>query len=104
MARLTPRIRCELILSAALKLASEPGGWNKLTLVKIARECHCTHGLILHHFGSIDALKRKLVRTAIKQENFDVLIQALTADDPEAKRMRPLLRQKAFAHTLSRES
>jgi AcrR family transcriptional regulator len=100
MHRLTPRVRCETILAAALKLASQPGGWNTLTLVKVAKEAHCTHGLICHHFGSAAALRRKLVRVAIKQENFDVLIQALTAGDPEAKKMRPLLRQKAFAHTL----
>lgn len=98
--KLTPRVRCELILTAALQLASEPGGWNALTLTKIAKQAHCTHGLVLHHFGSIAALRRKLVKTAIKQENFDVLTQALIANDPEANRMKPLLRQKAFAHTL----
>lgn len=100
MPRLTKKFRRELILAAALKLASVPGGWNSLTLVAIGKEAHCTHGLILHHFGSIAALRRTLVKIAIKQENFDVLIQALTAGDPEAKKMRPLLRQKAFAHTL----
>lgn len=94
------KIRCESILVAALKLASPPGGWSSLTLVGIAREAGCSHGLICHHFGSIAALRRKLVRTAIKQENFDVLTQALMAGDPEAKKMRPLLRQKAFARTL----
>lgn len=98
--KLTPRVRCELILTAALQLASEPGGWNTLTLVKIAKQAHCTHGLVLHHFGSVAALRRKLVRAAIKQENFDVLTQALVAGDPEANRMKPLLRNKAFAHTL----
>ncbi len=98
MPRLTPKIRCELILSHALKLASEPGGWSTLTLAKIANEVSCTHGLILHHFGSITALRRKLVKIAVKEENFDVLIQALMAGDPEAKRMEPLLRKKAFAH------
>jgi AcrR family transcriptional regulator len=98
--KLIPRVRMELILTAALQIASEPGGWNSLTLVKIAKQAHCTHGLVLHHFGSIAALRRKLVRTAIKQENFDVLTQALVAGDPEANRMKPLLRHKAFAHTL----
>lgn len=101
MPHLTPKVRCELILVSALRLASVPGGWNRLTLMGIAKEAHCTHGLILHYFGSISALRRKLVKAAIKQENFDVLVQALTAGDPEAKKMRPLLKQKAFAHTLS---
>lgn len=98
--KLTPRVRCELILVAALKLASQPGGWNKLTLAAVAAEAHCTHGLICKYFGSVAALRRKLVRVAIRQENFDVLTQALIANDPEANRMKPLLRQKAFAHTL----
>lgn len=100
--KLTPRVRMDLILTAALQIASKPGGWNSLTLTAIAKQAHCTHGLVLHHFGSIAALRRKLVKTAIKQENFDVLTQALVANDPEANRMKPLLRQKAFAHTLSR--
>jgi AcrR family transcriptional regulator len=102
--KLIPRVRMDLILTAALQLASEPGGWNNLTLVKIASKAHCTHGLVLHHFGSIAALRRKLVKTAISQENFDVLTQALVAGDPEANRMKPLLRQKAFAHTLNKSA
>jgi AcrR family transcriptional regulator len=102
--KLTPRVRCDLIITAALELASEPGGWNQLTLVKIATKAHCTHGLILHHFKSMSALRRNLVRAAIKQENFEVLTQALMAADPEAMRMRPMLRQKAFAHTLNSRS
>ena len=100
--KLTPQVRCELIITAALQLASKPGGWNTLTLVGIAKQAHCTHGLVLHHFGSIASLRRALVKAAIKQENFDVLTQALVANDPEANRMKPLLRQKAFAHTLNK--
>jgi AcrR family transcriptional regulator len=101
MPRLTSRVRCDLILSAALRLASEPGGWNSLTIAKVAIECHCTPGLIFHFFKSAKSLRSKVVRAAIKQENFDILIQALTAGDPEAKRMKPMLRNKAFAHTLN---
>lgn len=98
--KLGSKIRREIILVAAIHIASEPGGWNTLTLAKIAKHSHCTHGLISHYYGSISALRRALVHAAIKQENFDILIQALSAGDPEAKRMRPLLKQKAFAHTL----
>jgi AcrR family transcriptional regulator len=98
---LTSHARTEMILAAALRLASNPGGWSALTLVGIAKESHCTHGLICHYFGSLSSLKRILVKVAIKQENFDVLIQALVAGDPEALRMKPLLRQKAFSHTLN---
>jgi AcrR family transcriptional regulator len=100
--KLTPRVRCELIIAAALRLAARPGGWNNLTLVGIALEAECTHGLVLHHFGSMSALRRKLVKESIKQENYDVLTQAIAAGEPETHRMRPLLKQKAFAHTLSK--
>lgn len=98
---LNREVRCELILTIALRQAGEPGGWNNLTATKIAKEAHCTHGLICKYFGSMAALRRRLVRAAIKQENFDVLTQALIAADPEALKMRPMLRQKAFAHTLN---
>lgn len=98
MPKLNPKIRREMMIVAALRLASKPGGWMALTHEAIAKEAHCSYGLVHFHLGGISSVRSKLVKAAIKQENFDVLIQALTAGDPEAQKMRPLLRAKAFAH------
>src|ERR1700722_4989526 len=93
-----PRIRKQWILVAALDIAGRPGGWSELTAVGIAREAKCTPGLVFHYLGSIACINREVVKAAIKQELFDILIQALIANHPEAARMKPLLKQKAFAH------
>ena len=98
--KMNPKIRYELILNAALAICSEPGGWNTLTIQKVAQQAHCTSGLVYHYFGSIDSLRRKLVKVSIKRENFDVLIQALTSAHPEALKMNRLLQQLVFAHML----
>lgn len=96
--RLTPRKRRESIIVAALHLASSPGGWNRLTRAAIAERAGCSTGCVSLHLGSMQAVRRVLVRAAITQENLDVLIQALSAGDPAAERMKPMLRQKALAH------
>ena len=99
--KLHPKIRREQILCAALRIAERPGGWAKLTITAIAQEARCSYGLVCFHLGSIGAIRRETVKAAIKNENFDALIQALIANDPEANRMKPLLKQKAFAHIQS---
>ena len=99
--KLHPRIRTESMLAAALRIASKPGGWTTLTAAAIADEANCSYGLVCLYLGSIACIRREVVKAAIRQENFDVLIQALISNDPEANRMKPLLRQKAFAHVAS---
>ena len=96
--RLTPRKRRESIIVAALQLASNPGGWNRLTRAAIAERAGCSTGCVSLHLGSMDAIRSLLVRVSIKQEYFDVLIQALSAGHPAAERMKPMLRQKALSH------
>ena len=100
MPRLTlnSAIRRDLLLVVALRLAGAPGGWTKLTRRAIAENSKCSEGLVSAHLGSMASIRSLLVKTAIKQENWDILIQALIANDPEAQRMRPLLKEKAFAH------
>lgn len=92
------RIGRDVILVAAIQLAEQPGGWVRLTRAAIAKRAHCSPGLVSAHLGSMESLKGKLVKVAIKQENFDILIQALMAQDREACKMRPLLKQKALSH------
>jgi len=92
------RIGREVILVAAIHLAEQPGGWVRLTRAAIANKAKCALTRPGEHLGSMESLKDKLVRVAIKQDNFDILIQALMAQNREACKMRPLLKQKALSH------
>lgn len=92
------RIGRDVILVAAIQIAEQPGGWVRLTRASIAKRAKCSPGLVSAHLGSMDSLRASLVRVSIKQENFDILIQALMAQNPEACKMRPLLKQKALSH------
>jgi len=96
--RLTPRKRRESIIVAALHLASAKGGWNRLTRAAIAEHAGCSTGCVSGHLGSMDSIRALLVKVAIKQENFDILIQALSAGHPAAEYMKPMLKQKALSH------
>jgi len=82
------RRKREGILAAASKLASEPGGWSSLTRAGIAYEACCSPALVSHYCGSMAAVHRLLVKSAIKQENYDLLIQAVAAGHPETLKIR----------------
>src|ERR1700744_1971065 len=71
--------RKESIIAAALKLASQPGGWAKFTQASIASEAGCSYGLVSFPFGSIEAIRSLIVRAAIKRNNYAVLAQAMLA-------------------------
>jgi AcrR family transcriptional regulator len=73
------RKRKDSIIAAALKLASQPGGWVKLTATLIASEACCSYGLVALYLGSMDDLRTVLVRTAIKRGNYAVVAQAMLA-------------------------
>ncbi len=90
------RARVAEITAVCVKLASKPGGWVKLTRASIAHEACYSPGLVSHYLGSMPAIFRLLVKTAIKTENFSILVQAIAAGHPETLKMCPKLRAKAL--------
>lgn len=86
--------RKESIIAAALKLASQPGGWVKLTAALIASEACCSYGLVALYLGSMEDLRSTLVRTAIKRENYAVVAQAMLA----GHQVPACVRVKVVAH------
>ena len=97
MSRLKPRARAEVILIAAMRLARRPGGWAALTRARIATEARCADSLVSQRLGSMDVLRRTLMKTAIKHEYFDLIAQGLAAGDPSARALSPILKHKAVA-------
>lgn len=98
--RLEPRDRKSTILMAALRIARQPGGWSTMTRVQIAKEAHCAEGLVSKYLGSMDVIRRTLMKIAIKHEHFDLISQGLASGDPVTKKLTRQLKHKAAMYMI----
>lgn len=94
--RLLPTDRKSEILAAALKLASSPGGWGKLTRTSVAQAAGCSDSLVSLHFGTIPNFRRDIMRAAISTKVLPVIAQGLAAGDKHAKKAPDDLKLKAL--------
>ncbi len=86
-----------MILIAALRIARKPGGWSGMTRASIAKEAHCAEGLVSRYLGSMDAVRRAVMKAAIKYEYLDLIAQGLASGDKYAQSISPVLQHKAIA-------
>jgi AcrR family transcriptional regulator len=94
--RFHPKVRREMILIAALRVARRPGGWGSMTRASIAKEAHCAEGLISRYLGSMDSVRRHIMKAAIKYEYLDLITQGLASGDKYALGVSPVLKHKAI--------
>lgn len=94
--RLLPDDRKYEILTAAMIVAGEPGGWSKLTRDAVAREAKCADGLVSKYFGTMISFRRSIMRAAIVAENLAVIAQGLAAGDKCAQKADPELKARAL--------
>lgn len=94
--RLQPADRKQEILKAAVKVASRPGGWAKLTRDAVAKEANCAESLPSKYFGTMVNFKRAIMRAAIGAENLAVIAQGLAAGDKSAQKADESLKRKAL--------
>lgn len=94
--RLLPDDRKYEILTAALIVAGEPGGWSKLTRDAVAREAKCADGLVSKYFGTMTAMRRTIMRSAVLTENLSILAQGLAMGDVHAQKADERLKRKAL--------
>jgi DNA-binding transcriptional regulator YbjK len=67
------------LLDAAVRVVAR-GGLRKLTYRAVAEEAGVTHGLVVHHFGSRDALIEEAVTHAIRTSLSSSALDAATGD------------------------
>jgi hypothetical protein len=79
--RLLPNARKGEILASAIRLARQPGGWNSITRAAVSHEAKCSEGIVSFHFGSMQGLRKEVMKTAIKFEFFDVIGQGIASGD-----------------------
>ena len=89
-------VRKEQILDTAIILA-DAGHYTKVTRSDIARELDITPPAVQHHFGTMEQLKRDLMRRAVSVGHARVILQGLVAKDAHALKASDELKEKALA-------
>ncbi|WP_416979601.1 TetR/AcrR family transcriptional regulator [Streptomyces sp. T028] len=98
----------EALMAAAIKVVAR-GGLRKLTYRSVAAEAGVTHGLVVHHFGSRDALLEEALGWAVRRsietsslvpasgrlEDFAATLAAFIAADPDLQAFQYELKLEA---------
>ena len=94
--KMHPSDRIAQILDAALVVASKVG-YARLTREDIAKRADVPASLISYHLGTMPALRRKIMREAIRTECLPVVAQGLAIRDRFALKAPADLRARAVA-------
>jgi len=93
--KLEARERKAQILSTALTLC-ETASYARVTRDQIAERAGCAPTLVAYHFGTMPALRRDIMREAVRVECLPVIAQGLALRDSHALKAPEELRQRAL--------
>lgn len=94
--RLSPDIRTEQLLDAALALAAA-SGLRTMTRDALAEAAGVSPGLISARLGTMDAMRRSVMRAAVTQGCIPVVAEGLALRDKHALRADEALRAACAA-------
>jgi len=97
--RLSKDVRKDHILRTALVAAKEVG-YTSVTRNILSARAKVSPGLITHYFGTMEQLKRAVMRAAISLEVLEVIAQGLSMGDKNAQKASDELKARA-AKTLT---
>lgn len=83
--------RVAAMMAAALAI-SECRGWATLTHEAVARQIGVSPSLVKVRFGSADALRRAVMRAAVRERRVGVVAQGLAVANRDARRADEALR------------
>ena len=83
--RLLPEIRAADLLAAALRVATR-NGWRTLTREAVATEAQVSPGLVSLHLGTVDNMRRDVMRAAIRERCVRVVAEGLALNDRHARK------------------
>ena len=98
--RLDPAIRKDQIIAAAVKLAQRDG-YDNVRREGVARAAGVAPGLVSKYWGTMNQLRRAIMREAVNKENLIVLAQGLARKDTHAVRAPQELKDRAIASLAS---
>lgn len=90
------QIRKDMVLCAALDLSLKVG-YQKLIRDEVANAAGVSGALVNKYFGTIEKLKREVIRAAIQREIIEIVAQGLGMRDPDVLRAPEEIKQKAYA-------
>lgn len=90
-------VRRDSILSAAVQL-SRRAGYNNVTRQGIAAAAECSEALVSRYFGTMPALRRQIMRAAIRDSVHEIVAQGLACQDKHAQKAPPGLKQQAIEY------
>jgi len=93
--RAKPEVRKEEILLAAVPLAAIHG-FNNVTRNMIADALGVAPTTVQYHFGTMPALRKEIVRRAVKSKNLKVMAQAIVAGHPAVAKLDAALKHDAM--------
>lgn len=93
--RYKPDVRKDAIVAVALRLAAETH-YTQVQRKQIADELGVTPPALTYHFGTMQQLRRAIMRAAIAKEDLAVIAQGLVAQDEHAKKAPETLRRRAI--------
>lgn len=77
------KARTEELLAVALTVAAEHG-YNRMTRDQIAAAAHVSPALVSARLGTMDAMRRSVMRAAVKGNVLKVIAQGVLARDRHA--------------------
>lgn len=93
--RFKPEVRKEAIAEVALQLAGATH-YQQVQRKHVAEALGVTPPAITYHFGTMQQLRRAVMRAAIAAENLGVIAQGLVSKDEHAKKAPEALRRRAL--------
>ena len=93
--RETATVRREQCIEAALELATRKPYW-RVTRNEIAEVVGVPGSTVQWHFGTVKAMRRDIMRAAIRAERLDIIAQGIANQDPHALKAPAGLRVRAL--------
>lgn len=94
--RLTPDIRREQVVEAALQIAQAKPYWQ-ISRNELADAIDVAGSVVQYHFGTVKKMRRAIMRAAVHREDLKVIAQGIAAQDPHALKAPDELRARAIA-------
>jgi AcrR family transcriptional regulator len=93
--RLNRDVRYRQILDAALEAARQRGDYRLVRRIDVAEVADVSPALVSYYLGSAEEMQDVIVQYAIHVGDARVLVPALLADHPSARKAPEALKQKA---------
>lgn len=91
---LNAEARADELLEVAVRVAAERG-WSKMTRACIAEAAQVSEGLVSARLGTMDALRRSVMRAAVKRRIVGIVAEGLALRDRHAAKADDDLRAEA---------